>query len=1361
MTGLGSAACDKVGKILVVDDDATVRMLAREVLEQAGFLVEETGNGAEAVSLFQECRPDLVLLDVVLPGTDGFAICRSIRGQAQGAEIPILMMTGLNDVASINRAYETGATDFITKPVRWSLLGHRVRYMIRASMTLQELADSRQRYRLLFQSNPHPMWVFDQETLSFLDVNAAAIQFYGYAREEFLAMTIADIRPPEDLPRLLDSLSGVTEGLERAGVWRHCKKDGTLIYVEITSHTLTFSGRRAEVVLANDVTERLRSEEALRQSEEKYRGIVEGVYDIVYVVAPDQSFLALNQAFETISGWSRREWLGKSFTGLIHPEDLPAVQEVFRAGLRGDATASFELRILASSGTTVTLEVNLMPQVQDGRIVALQGVARDIGVRKQNERELDRVNRALKTVSECNRALVYARDEPNLLIEICRSIVGNRGYRFTWVGYALDDEARSVKPMASAGNEAGYLDAIVVTWDDTETGKGPVGSAIRSGRTCIVKELETDRGYCSAVGLPLTCNGKVFAALAIYASEPGAFDDDEVQLLQELAANLSYGIATLRMRHEHQRAEEALNKSQAQLKEALHLAKLGSWSWVAEADLMTWSEELCNIFSLDPRRAPRVMGDHGRLFAPQSRLLFEQSVQRTLATGEEFKLELELQGAAGGAGWIATRGAAIRDEAAGRIIGLHGTCQDVTERKGAEVKQLQLQRRLTAMWEIGRMVDADYKTLNEHVLLETIAMTDSSYGFFGYLSENESKLTTHAWTKTVMNDCRMHYKPLVFSVAEAGIWAEAVRTRKALIFNDYQENTLGKMELPEGHVSITRIMVVPIFNHDRIVALSVVANKESNYTWEDCKQVEGLLQNVQIVLEKRRVEEYLMKLTQAVEHSPVSIIITDLRGNIEFVNPKFTDLTGYQAEEVLGQNPRFLKTGETGSEEYVRLWETIASGGTWHGEFVNKKKNGGLFQEKAAISPVKNKEGIITHYVAIKEDITEQRQLEEQLRHSQKQEAIGTLAGGIAHDFNNILTAVIGNCALLEMKLPEGDPLRRYVSKILVASERATSLIRGVLVYSSKQPADVRPVDLNKLIIQYQDLLSRILIEDVELRVRTTDAPLTVLAGHLQIGQVLMNFAANARDAMPSGGTLEIATSSFEMDLTFARIRGYSKPGEYATITISDTGIGMDDQIRARIFEPFFTTKEVGKGTGLGLAITYGIVKQYGGYIDVDSKPGHGTMFTIYLPRTEQSEMTVPELPQLKAEAGTETILLVEDDEAIREIYLEVLSSGGYRVIMAANGEEAIGKFRQHRDEIQLLVLDVIMPKKNGVTVYEEIRGERPGISALFISGYGADILTERGLVNDAVHLVSKPISPDLLLSTIRKILDLKPSLSS
>ena len=404
--------------------------------------------------------------------------------------------------------------------------------------------------------------------------------------------------------------------------------------------------------------------------------------------------------------------------------------------------------------------------------------------------------------------------------------------------------------------------------------------------------------------------------------------------------------------------------------------------------------------------------------------------------------------------------------------------------------------------------------------------------------------------------------------------------------------------------------------------------------------------------------------------------------------------------------------------------------------------------------PVFDADGQVRGVIEIGRDITEHRRTEEQLRHAQKMEAIGTLAGGIAHDFNNILTSVIGYGSLLLMKMVESDPLRSNVSHILTAADRAAALTQGLLAYSRKEASDLRSIDLNNIIKSVDRFLSRIIGEDVEMTVIPADAPLTVLVDAGQIEQVLMNLATNARDAMPGGGSLLIEAKETEIDDSFISFHGFGTAGRYALIAVSDTGSGMEEATREHIFEPFFTTKEVGKGTGLGLAIAYGIVKQHRGFINVYSEPGKGTTFRLYFPLKGIAPQEERKTAPLLARGKEETILVVEDSEHIRELLRELLSEYGYRVIEAADGEEGVERFREKRDEIDLVLMDVIMPRKNGKEAFGEIRTIDPEVKTLFMSGYTADVISRKGIDAVGLDLVSKPVTPGALLAKIREVLD-------
>ena len=405
--------------------------------------------------------------------------------------------------------------------------------------------------------------------------------------------------------------------------------------------------------------------------------------------------------------------------------------------------------------------------------------------------------------------------------------------------------------------------------------------------------------------------------------------------------------------------------------------------------------------------------------------------------------------------------------------------------------------------------------------------------------------------------------------------------------------------------------------------------------------------------------------------------------------------------------------------------------------------------------PRYNEEGRLVAYDGLISDITERRCLEEQLHHSQKIEVVGTLAGGIAHAFNNILTAMMGYASLLKMEIKSDGPSSHHVEQILVLAEKAANLAQGLLAFSRKQIIHPKPTDLDETIKRMEMILPRLIGEDIELKTILAEKKLAVMADSGQIEQVLMNLCVNARDAMPGGGSLTIESGFVKLSSEYTKKHGYGAPGDYYMISVADTGTGMDENAKERIFEPFFTTKELGKGTGLGLSIAYGIIKQHNGYINVSSELGKGTRFDIYLPLIEPAEVGEKRSQgQISLAGGTETILYAEDELFLREATKEVFEEFGYKVIAAVDGEDAIDKFMKNRDDIHLVLLDAVMPKKNGNQVYEEIRKIRPDIKVVFLSGYVADALKNQNIAGEGLTLISKPVFPDELLKKIREVLD-------
>jgi PAS domain S-box-containing protein len=396
--------------------------------------------------------------------------------------------------------------------------------------------------------------------------------------------------------------------------------------------------------------------------------------------------------------------------------------------------------------------------------------------------------------------------------------------------------------------------------------------------------------------------------------------------------------------------------------------------------------------------------------------------------------------------------------------------------------------------------------------------------------------------------------------------------------------------------------------------------------------------------------------------------------------------------------------------------------------------------------------GKITRFIGTILDVTERKKLEQKYLQAQKMEAVGQLAGGIAHDFNNILTAIFGYQHLLLERLEDGKS-RHFAGQVTTLAEKAANLTGNLLAFSRKQPVNPKPVDLNETVLNVGSILKRLIGEDIEFCCTTHDGLLPVMAVASQVEQVLMNLVTNARDAMPNGGILTISMGLSEIDANHVWVHGNGVPGKYAMISVSDTGAGMDEETQKRIFEPFFTTKDAGKGTGLGLSTAYGIVRQHGGFITVYSEPGEGTTFRIYLPLINAELTKQNQHVDAVSEKGSETVLLAEDDKNIREVIRSLLEGNGYTVITAVDGDEALEQYIAHEPDIDILILDVIMPKMNGKEVYDIVSRTGKKVKTMFISGYSDEIIARKG-IPDICPLVTKPFSPHAFHAKLREILD-------
>ncbi len=573
--------------------------------------------------------------------------------------------------------------------------------------------------------------------------------------------------------------------------------------------------------------------------------------------------------------------------------------------------------------------------------------------------------------------------------------------------------------------------------------------------------------------------------------------------------------------------------------------------------------------------------------------------------------------------------------------------------------------------------------------------------------------------------------------------------------------------LEEYMKAIGAEVIIPLFSKGHVQGFLTLGQKgnRASYVQSDFDVLESLASQAAVAIDNARLYEEARRAKQSFKESQArlqNLIDTtsdwvwemDDRGVYTYVSPRIRDILGYEPAEVLGKTFfDFMPRDEArrAADNFISLTRRQQPFAVLQN--TNLRKDGSRVIIETSGAPFFGQDGRFCGYRGIDRDVTERSNLEKRLRYSQKMEAIGALAGGVAHDFNNILTVIVGYANLLQLNLGKNDPEQEHVDQILAATERAANLIQSLLAVGKKQVFSLKPTSPNELVGRMKKLLKAMVNDAVELRIRSAGIAPSVMADASQLERVIINLVANARDAMPRGGVVTVQAGAAVVDNEFLNTHGFGETGKYAVITVEDTGIGMDEETRAKIFEPFFTTKGFEKGTGFGLSIAYEIVKQHNGYLLVASAPGKGATFSIYLPAMAEKTS----LPKTEMRAfplgGSETVLIADNEADIRKFTRAVLEGFGYSVIEAVDGEDAVAQFREHAAEIKLVILDIIMPKLSGVEAGHAISLINPGIKVLFTSGYPEEVIQKKGVVSSGVNFLIKPVAPVELLQKVRDIM--------
>jgi len=1040
------------------------------------------------------------------------------------------------------------------------------------------------------------------------------------------------------------------------------------------------------------------AEEALRESEERFRTLFDHAADYILIIDPFHEdgpiIVDANESAFKMHGYTREELIGKPITFLDDPSQQKYIKERSKRIMKGEPI-TFETIHVRKDGSKFPVEVS-------ARLIKIAGkpyifaIERDITERKQ-------ADKTLRESEERYRNLVENSPMPILIHSEGKAV---------FVNPAL------VKLMGGK-SEKDFLGDIVLNWvhpDYREIVANRIRQVYKEGKTADTLEEKLIRRngtiiYVEVKATPITYQGKP-------------------------ASQVVFTDITQR-----KRTEEALRESEQRYRLLFDLLPYGGEVLDPKGYIINCSPSTARMLGYELNE---LIGKHIIQFLhPESVKIFKEKFQNLLKGKREDAEVCMIR--KNGSQLAVLRAAQPIFNDRGEVTGILALSVDISHRKQAEtIRQI--------MYNIANAVNTTRSTIDLYQVIEKelSKILNTKNLFIGLYDKNTDTISF-----PFMQDEKDRFEKVPTGKTMSSL---VIKGNKSILATEKQIKHLAR----EGKIKIVGTlskcwMGVPLRVDGEVIGVMVVQDYESESAFDisDLELLEFVSNQVAISIKKKQTDDEIRKLSLAIEQSPASVVITDLEGNIEYVNQKFTEVTGYSKDEAIGKKPSILKSGETPEEEYRELWETITAGKEWRGEFCNRRKDGSLFWEFASISPIKNVDGQITHYLGVKEDITERKKLQQQLIQSQKMEAIGKLAGGVAHDFNNLLTVINGYADLLLYKLSSDDPPYKAIRQIKLAGERAASLTEQLLAFSRRQLIQPKILNLNDVVADTEKMLRRLIGEDIDLVTRLSPNLGNIKADPSQIDQVIMNLVVNARDAMPQGGKLTIETANVYLDDVYVKEHEQVQPGDYVMLAISDSGKGMDEETCSRIFEPFFTTKGPGEGTGLGLSTVYGIIKQNRGYVWVYSEPDKGTTFKIYLPRVPEESQEQKIAPDSrKTTSGSETILLVEDDENVREFSSRILKENGYFVLEADRGSSAIKISQQYEGTIHLLLTDVVMPEMSGRELSEHLSRLRPEMKIIYVSGYTDNAIVHHGVLDKNTHFIQKPFAPKVLLEKIREVLD-------
>lgn len=1235
--------------------------------------------------------------EVFLQPRNGQPFPASIRvsdvSDAQGKRIGFRwLLCNISDRKQVEEALRQ-ATDELEKRV-----AERTAELSQANVLLQQEINERQRaeealqqseklYRQLVESQFDLIVRIDLQTrVTF--ANTATCLAFGLQLEEFRGQPLFQFFHPDDMVEVRENMTLITSPPYRltTGEQRAFTVNGMRYIQWNVSAIKDETGEIVELqAVGRDITERKQMEEALRESDEKFRHFAENTQAVIWIASSDvfQEAFYVSPAYEKIWGRSCQSLYDQPQVWIetIHPDDRDRVVAKLERHTNGEPT-DVEYRILRPDGSVRWIWDRGFAKVDEqGKVYFYGGIAEDITERKHMEDALRESEEKFRHFAENTHALIWMAN-----LESGENLYVNPAYEKIWgrSGQSLRDQPNS------------WIDTVHPEDGDRVTAK-------------------LERQKC---GEPTDLEYRIFRP----DESVRWIWDRGFALRDEQGKVYSYGGIAEDIT-ERKQAEESLRESEARLSLALEAANMGIWDWNLLTQDKVWSPNMGPLYGLPSGTLCPSIEGFLNLIHPQDREPFSQAVKRSIEQGIEFLIEYRAVWPDGSQHWLNGRGQVYYNDT-GQPMRMIGTTRDISERKQAEA----------ALRESEDLYRSVVTALREGIILldadgNVVACNASAESILGFSAE---QMIGNASWKSLWPSIHEDGSPFPSDIYPVALTLQTGESYANVVVGFYK---------PNGQLNWISINSQPLFHSNDPTLYGVVAS------FSDITEQQTALR------ERQQAEQKIREQAALLDIATDAIFVRDFQTKILFWNQGAERLYGWQACEALDKNPKELFSQKTSSPQEQAALETVIEFGSWQGELSRLTKSGQEIIVESRWTLMHDDAGQPKSILTVDTDITEKKQLQSQFFRAQRLESLGTLAGGISHDLNNILTPIMVSAQLLKIRYAQQDERYQQLLTIIESnSKRGAALVKQVLSFARGFKGERTIVQVKHLIAEIIQIARQTFPKGIQFTTQIPEDLWAVSGDATQLHQVLMNLVVNARDAMPEGGILTVSTVNMFIDQAYAQMNLDAKVGNYIVITVADTGIGMPPEILDRIFEPFFTTKEVGTGTGLGLSTVLGIIKSHNGFVNVSSQVGKGTQFKLFLPSVEATQVLSTDDLEIVPGQG-ELILVVDDESQIREIARIILENHNYKILTASNGIEAIALYAQHKYQISLVLMDMMMPEMDGSTAIRTLQKMNPQVQIISFSGLNStEVFTKSAGIQVQAYL-SKPFTAKELLQTLNHIL--------